>query len=43
MQMVQEIGADKNTTTVVLMPSDMITLAGTLSDYLSAKKNLRQP
>jgi regulator of protease activity HflC (stomatin/prohibitin superfamily) len=34
MQMVQEIGADKNTTTVVLMPSDMITLAGSLSDYL---------
>ena len=39
MQMVQEIGADKNTTTVVLMPSDMITLAGSLSNYLSAKKD----
>ncbi|MGB9153543.1 MAG: slipin family protein, partial [Alphaproteobacteria bacterium] len=38
MQMVQEIGADKNTTTVVLMPSDMITLAGSLTNYLSAKK-----
>ena len=38
MQMVQEIGADKNTTTVVLMPSDMITLAGSLSDYLRDKK-----
>jgi regulator of protease activity HflC (stomatin/prohibitin superfamily) len=35
MQMVQEIGADKNTTTVVLMPSDMITLSGKLNDYLS--------
>ena len=39
MQMVQEIGADKNTTTVVLMPSDMITLAGSLTNYLSAKKS----
>ena len=39
MQMVQEIGADKNTTTVVLMPSDMITLAGSLSNYLIAKKD----
>jgi regulator of protease activity HflC (stomatin/prohibitin superfamily) len=38
MQMVQEIGADKNTTTVVLMPSDMITLAGSLNSYLTAKK-----
>jgi regulator of protease activity HflC (stomatin/prohibitin superfamily) len=38
MQMVQEIGADKNTTTVVLMPSDMITLAGSLTNYLSAQK-----
>jgi hypothetical protein len=35
MQMVQEIGADKNTTTVALMPSDMITLSGKLNDYLS--------
>lgn len=35
MQMVQEIGADKNTTTVVLMPSDMITLSGKLNEYLS--------
>ncbi len=39
MQMVQEIGADKNTTTVVLMPSDMITLAGSLSNYLTAKRD----
>lgn len=39
MQMVQEIGADKNTTTVVLMPSDMITLAGSLTDYLGTRKN----
>ena len=38
MQMVQEIGADKNTSTIVLMPSDMITLAGSLSNYLNAKR-----
>jgi hypothetical protein len=35
MQMVQEIGADKNTATVIMMPSDMITLSGKLNDYLS--------
>ena len=35
MQMVQEVGAENNTTTIVLMPSDMITLAGSLSTYLN--------
>lgn len=34
MQMVQEVGAEHNTTTIVLLPSDMITLAGSLSSYL---------
>lgn len=35
MQMVQEVGAEHNTTTIVLLPSDMITLAGSLSNYLN--------
>jgi len=35
MQMVQEVGAEHNTTTIVLLPSDMITLAGSLSTYLN--------
>ena len=38
MQMVQEVGADNNTTTIVLLPSDMITLAGSLSSYLNKSK-----
>ena len=37
MQMVQEIGAEQNTTTVVLMPSEMVSLAGSLSQYLKGK------
>jgi regulator of protease activity HflC (stomatin/prohibitin superfamily) len=34
MQMVQEVGADNNTTTIVLLPSDMISMAGSISKYL---------
>ncbi len=37
MQMVSEVGADNNSTTIILMPSDMITLAGTLGEYLKKK------
>ena len=38
MQMVQEVGAEQNTTTIVLMPSEIINLAGSLSNYLKDKK-----
>lgn len=41
MQMVQEVGAEHNTTTIVLLPSDMVTLAGGLNTYL-AKANKEQ-
>jgi regulator of protease activity HflC (stomatin/prohibitin superfamily) len=34
MQMVSEVGAEQNTTTMILMPSDFVILARTLSDYL---------
>jgi len=34
MQMVQEVGADHNTTTIIMLPSDMVTLAGSLTNYL---------
>lgn len=34
MQMVQEVGAEKNSSTVILIPSDMVTLASSLSNYL---------
>ncbi len=38
MQMVTEVGADKNTTTIVLMPSDMISMSRDLSNYLHRLK-----
>jgi regulator of protease activity HflC (stomatin/prohibitin superfamily) len=34
MQMLAEIGAENNSTTVLLIPSDFVTLAKSLSDYL---------
>jgi len=34
MQMISEIGAENNTTTVILIPSEVISLAKNLSDYL---------
>lgn len=34
MQMISEVGAEQNTTTLIMMPSDFVTLAGTLSDSL---------
>ena len=34
MQMIQEVGAEQNTTTIVLLPSELVTLAGGMSAYL---------
>ncbi|HML22987.1 MAG TPA: slipin family protein [Aggregatilinea sp.] len=38
MQMISEVGAEQNTTTIIMMPSDFVTLAKSLSDSLSQKK-----
>jgi hypothetical protein len=35
MQMVTEVGAENNSTTVLLVPSDFVTLAKTLTQYLN--------
>jgi hypothetical protein len=35
MQMVTEVGAENNSTTVLMIPSDFVTLAKTFSQYLS--------
>jgi regulator of protease activity HflC (stomatin/prohibitin superfamily) len=35
MQMVQEVGAEHNTTTIVLLPSDMISMASSITNYLN--------
>ena len=41
MQMVSEVGAENNSTTVLMIPSDFVTLTKTLTEYLRehAKKN----
>ncbi len=38
MQMVQEVDAENNTTTIVLMPLDIINLANNVSGYLNSKR-----
>jgi regulator of protease activity HflC (stomatin/prohibitin superfamily) len=34
MQMIAEVGAENNSTTVLMIPSDFVSLAHTLTDYL---------
>ena len=34
MQMISEVGAENNSTTVLMIPSDFVTVAKSLSDYL---------
>ena len=34
MQMIAEVGAENNSTTVLMIPSDFVTLSQTLSEYL---------
>ena len=38
MQMISEVGAENNSTTVLMIPSDFVSLAKSLSDYLQEKK-----
>jgi regulator of protease activity HflC (stomatin/prohibitin superfamily) len=38
MQMVSEVGAENNTTTIVMLPSDMVSMARSVSEYLDASK-----
>jgi regulator of protease activity HflC (stomatin/prohibitin superfamily) len=42
MQMVSEVGAENNSTTVLMIPSDFVSLSNTLKDYLQARTN-REP
>ena len=39
MQMIQEVGAEQNTTTIVMMPSEFVTLADSLASHFRAKDN----
>ena len=38
MQMIAEVGAENNSTTVLMIPSDFVSLAHNLSDYLARQK-----
>jgi regulator of protease activity HflC (stomatin/prohibitin superfamily) len=37
MQMLTEVGAEQNTTTVIMMPSEFVTMASGIADYLGRK------
>ena len=39
MQMIAEVGAENNSTTVLMIPSDFVTLSKTLSEYLHELAN----
>jgi len=34
MQMITEVGADQNTTTIIMMPSEFVSMAGSISQFL---------
>jgi regulator of protease activity HflC (stomatin/prohibitin superfamily) len=38
MQMISEVGAENNSTTVIMIPSDFVSLAHNLSEYLSRQR-----
>jgi len=38
MQMIAEVGAENNSTTVIMIPSDFVTLSKSLSEYLQERK-----
>jgi regulator of protease activity HflC (stomatin/prohibitin superfamily) len=43
MQMVTEVGAENNSTTVLMIPSDFVTLAKSLTQYLSEHRPPSRP
>ncbi len=42
-QMISEVGAETNSTTVIMIPSDFVTLSKTLSDYLHDRASKTRP
>ncbi len=41
MQMISEVGAENNSTTVLMIPSDFVSLAHSLNDYLQRQARRR--
>jgi hypothetical protein len=39
MQMVSEVGAENNSTTVIMMPAEFVQMAGSLSKFLEGKNS----
>jgi regulator of protease activity HflC (stomatin/prohibitin superfamily) len=42
MQMISEVGAENNSTTVLMIPSDFVSLAHTLNDYLAKQASAKK-
>ncbi len=38
MQMISEVGAENNSTTVIMIPSDLVSLAHSLNDHLTRQR-----
>jgi hypothetical protein len=43
MQMIAEVGAENNSTTVLMIPSDFVTLSKSLSEYLREHSPAKKP
>jgi hypothetical protein len=43
MQMVTEVGAENNSTTVLMIPSDFVSLAKSVSEYVRAQHARDKP
>ena len=43
MQMISEVGADNNTTTIVMFPSDFVTMAQSFSEYVNTHRQPKPP
>ena len=42
MQMITEVGAEQNTTTIVMMPSEFVTMAGRISEKIEREAASKQ-
>ena len=38
MQMITEVGAEQNTTTIIMMPSEFVSMAGAISSWAKAAR-----
>ena len=43
MQMITEVGADNNTTTIVMFPSDFVTMAQSFSEFVNSRRTPKPP